>query len=161
MTAPASHITESHKLTLDALVDLFEVQLAALPVIWRFKDDGEATWQGNTYEHWPCQFTGDERTADAKEARPKLRIVNPEGVFNSFVMGGNVERATVIRRRLLRRHLASNSNIYEQRIWYVSRIPEMISGQAVTLELRNMSEGPRFMIPVRQFIPPEFPFVTV
>jgi hypothetical protein len=87
--------------------------------------------------------------------------MNPFGIFNSAAKKGQIDRATVIRRRVLRRHVEADVNIFEQRMWYVGRVRELISGQSISLELRNMTEGANFQIPCRMFIPPDFPMVTL
>ncbi len=158
--APQSHLEESLKLTADSTVDLYEVALKQDPIIFRFKDGPTVTYQGQVYESMACSISGDMRSAEGEESRPILRVVNPFGIFNQAVLNGQGELAVVKRRRGLRTHLEDDVNIFDQRMWYVSRVRELISGQALTLELRNMTEGPNFQIPVRMFIPPEFPFVT-
>lgn len=162
MSAPLDHLYEGEKLTADALVDLFQITLRDRQTIFRFRDGPSTTWQGHVYEGLACLLSGDERTAEGEESRPNLRLLNPVGVFNKPIREGLVERAIVIRRRLLRQHVENDVNIFEQRMWYVGRIRELISGQSLTLELRNMSEGPNYQIPVRMYTPDAgFPFVSL
>lgn len=161
MTAPQSHLEEGLKLTADAEVDLFEIILRNLPVTYRFRDGATVTWQGNVYETMACHLSGDMQSADGEEARPLLRIMNPLGIFNEAVINGDIDLAVVKRKRLLRAHLDADTNIFDQRMWYISRPRELISGQSLSLELRSMSEGAAFQIPVRIYMPPEFPFVTI
>lgn len=161
MTTPISHVRESEKLTADALVDLYQLTLKNAPVVFRFKNNNTVTWRGNTYEGMACELVGDTRSADGEETRPVLRIMNPLGVFNMPAMAGDLDLAVLTRRRLLRDHMENNADIYEQRMWYVGQVRELISGQSVTLELRNMTEGANFQIPVRMYIPPEFPLVSL
>lgn len=159
--APQSHLEESLKLTADAPVDLYQISLKQLPVIFRFRDGPTITYQGQVYEGMACNISGDMRNADGEESRPLLRVMNPLGIFNQAALNGDIDLAVVTRRRVLRNHLEEDINIFEQRMWYVGRIRELISGQSISLELRNMTEGANFQIPVRMFIPPEFPFVTL
>jgi phage-related protein len=119
------------------------------------------SWQGNTYEGMACQISGDRRSADIEESRATLQIMNPVGVFNLPAMNGDLDLAVLTRKRILREHLEDDINIFQQRMWYVGQVKELISGQSITLELRNMSEGPNFQIPVRMYTPPEFPLVTL
>ena len=106
-------------------------------------------------------MTGDSSSADGEESRPTLQIMNPLGIFNSAIISGNIDFAIVTRYTVLRRHIDNNSDIKQQRMWRVGRVKELISGQSVSLELRSMSEGPNFQIPVRQYIPPTFPTVSI
>lgn len=161
MTAPLTHLQESQKLTADALVDLFIIDLKNDPVTLRFKTDNTVTWLGDTYEGVACQLTGDTRTAEGEEPRPSLVVMNPFGVWNDAAIRDQLDLALVTRRRVLRAHLEGNVAIYQQHRWYVSRVRDLISGQSITFELRALTEGPNFQIPVRQYMPPEFPFVTL
>lgn len=161
-SAPVSHLQESQKLTADAIVDLYTITLKNDPVIFRFRDGPTVTWQGHMFEGMACSLTGDTRTAEGEESRPTLRIMNPLGIFNEAALNHQIDLAVVKRQRILRQHLESNANIYEQRLWFVGRVQELISGQLVSLQLRNMSEGPNFQIPVRTYNPSDgFPTVSL
>lgn len=160
---PTTHLNEAQKLTADAEVDLFTVTLKNLPIVYRFWDStSNITWQGHTYEAMACSLSGDMRSAEGEEARPLLRVFNPLGIFNEVALNGDLDLAVVSRKRVLRAHLDANTNIFIQRLWYVGRVRELISGQAITLELRSMSEGANFQIPARMYIPSDgYPFVTI
>jgi phage-related protein len=161
MPAPSSHISESLKLEPDGIVFLYEIRMRNNGGIVRLKDSETRTWQGLLWESCPIQITGDDQTAEGSDTRPKLTVVNPYGLFTPFVMNGVLEYAIVIRKAVLHSNLIADVNIYEQRMWRVRRVVQLIGGQSITVELMNMSEGPAFMIPVRQFIPPDFPTVTL
>jgi len=161
MTTPITHLQEAQKLTADALVDLYQINLKFKPVTYLFKDGDTVTWQGKEYEGTAARLTGDQRAADGEESRPSLQVLNPLGVFNKIAMDGDLDLAIITRKRLLRQHVDANVNIFEQRMWYVGRVRELVGGQTITLELRNMTEGPNFEIPVRMYMPPEFPLVSL
>lgn len=161
MTAPVSHVIESQKLTADALVDLYQINLKNSATVFRFKADNTVTWRGNVFEGMACELSGDTRSAEGEESRAQLRVMNPVGIFNAPAMSGALDLAVLTRKRILRNHMESNLNIFEQRMWYVGRIIELISGQSISFELRNMTEGANFQIPVRMYIPPEFPLVSL
>ena len=161
MTTPVSHLQEAQKLEADALVDLFEIYIKGTSTVIRLKNENTVNWLGNDYEGVAIKLSGDARTADAEETKATIRIMNPEGIFNSFAFDGTLDMATVIRKRVLRDHLENNVSIFQQRMWYISRITELITNQSLTAELRNMSEGAIFMIPVRVYMPPEFPTVSL
>lgn len=161
MAAPESHLIEAQKLTADAEVSLFELYLPHERIYFRFKDNDAATWQGNTYESMPCDLSGEAMSAEDQEARPTLRVLNPAGIFNEPAFQGRLYRGLLTRYQVLRSHLDSNTNIFVRRMWFIERPKEIISGQYITFELRNMTEGPNYQIPVRQYIPPEFPLVTM
>lgn len=159
--APSEHVVESQKLTADALVDLFEIILKDQPVVIRLKNNDTVVWQGNQYEGWPIQLTGEKRTAEEELPRPRFQFMNPEGLFSKFAIRGDLNYATVRRKRVLLQHIENDTNIYQQAQWYVARVPEIISGQAVTLELRSFHDGPAYKIPGRVYLPPEFPAVNL
>ena len=161
MTAPVSHLQDALSLTGDGIVYLYQITLLGSGVTFRFKNNDTVTWQGNIYEGIPCQMTGESRTADDQESRPSLRVYNPGGIFNAPALDGSLYKAIVIRKRVLRQHIDSNTNIYAQRMWFVERPKELISGQYISLDLRDMTEGQNFQLPVRQYIPPEFPMVSL
>lgn len=161
MPAHQSHLVEAQKLTADAEVDLYELYLPNDLVYFRFKDNDTATWRGNTYEGMACNLSGEAMTAEDQESRPTLRVMNPEGIFNEPAFQGKFYRAILTRRTVLRGHLDSNTNIFVQRMWFVERPKEVIAGQQISFELRNMTEGPNYQIPVRMYIPPDFPTVTL
>jgi lambda family phage minor tail protein L len=160
-TAPVSHKQEAQKLTADALVDLFTITLKNVPVVFRFKEGNEVIWQGLKFEGMACHMTGDNRSADGEESKPSLQIMNPLGVFNAAAVKGQLDLAVVRRQRVLQKHIDGNVGIFQQRMWYVGRVRELISGQSISFDLRNMTEGANFQIPVRMFTPPEFPMVTL
>ena len=161
MSAPLEHKVDSQKLTADAHIHLYEIQLRTEPVTLRFSDTTTNTWQGNVYGMFSIHIAGERRTAEDEEARPTLQVINPEGLFNSLVRQRLLDRATVIRRTILLAHLEADVPIYQQRMWYVSRVADVTAGQSITMELRSMSEGPNMRLPARQFCPPEFPLVRL
>lgn len=162
VNAPSSHLTEATKMVADAAIDLFECRLKTTPAtIVYFYDGPPVVWQGKTFDQVAVRLDGDKRAAEGAEARPTLTVINPLGVFNQFAFDGVFDYATVIRYRVLKSDLNANLNVFQRRMWYVARVQQVLANQGLTLELRNMSEGANFMIPVRMFMPPEFPLVTL
>lgn len=161
MTTPQSHLEEGRKLTADAEVDFYTLILVGGTTLARFTNGATLTWQGLVYDALSISMTGDHRSADDEESRPMLRLMNPAGIFNKPALEGQLDRATIRRRRVLRTHAETNVNIYVQRMWYVERVKELISGEYVGLELRPMTDGPNFQIPYRKYMPPTFPTVSL
>ena len=161
MTIPQSHSQDALKLTGDGIVYLYEITIPSHNLVLRFKNNNTVTWQGRQYEGIPCQMQGLSDSADEKESRPTLRVYNPVGLFNAPALDGSIYRAIVTRKRVLLDHIERNVNIFTQRMWYVERVKELVSGQHIALDLRVMTEGPNFYIPVRQYMPPEFPMVSL
>src|SRR5690606_6307400 len=106
-------LREAQKLTADALVDLYQINLKFKPVTYLFKDGDTVTWQTKEYEGTAVRLTGDQRAADGEEARPSLQIMNPLGVFNKIALDGDLDMAVVTRKRVLRDHIDRDVNIFE------------------------------------------------
>lgn len=161
LNKPISHMADAQKLTADSHVNLYEIQLRTEPVTLRFTDGPTVTWQGHEWEIFGIAISGEKRSADDQETRPTLQVINPDGLFNTLIRQRLLDRATVIRKRVLGQHITANVPIYQQNMWYVSRVADVTAGQSITVELRVMSEGPNVRIPARQFIPPDFPMVRL
>ena len=133
MTTPVEHKTESVKLTADALVDLFEVTLnaAPTPTIVCLTNGPSVFWQGRQYEGQACRLTGVSRNSEGERAKPKLQVLNPLGIYNSFVFQGYFDMARVRRRRVLRQHLVNNIALSDDQQWFIAKVSEMISNQSV------------------------------
>lgn len=159
MSIPQSHLSDAQKLEAEGKVDLFEIYFVPNGQLY-LKNNGTVTWQNRVYEHLPVGLSGVGDNSDEEESKPQMIVANPDGLFSPFVVTGALDRATVVRKRLLRSHLEANQNIFSQRSWYVNRIAELTHTR-ITLELTNLSEGPNFMVPARMFIPPLFPVVSL
>jgi lambda family phage minor tail protein L len=158
---PAAQIVEAQGSVGEAYVDLYEIHLIPTGVLY-LKNDNEVTWRGNTYESFALRITGLETNTDGAESKPKMQIVNPAQLFSSFIINGSIDKATVIRKRILRPHMLKNANIYQQRTWFISRVASMTSNSnQVVFELRELSDGPNFLVPARMYMPPVFPVVSL
>jgi lambda family phage minor tail protein L len=163
MTFVDAQVAESLKLTGDALVNLYRIQLRAAPgtpYIY-FTDGQTTTWLGQTYDAAPIKLTGTSRNSEEERSRPTLTVTDTLGALVEFAHLGYFDYARVTRHRLLRAHLESNVNLADTRQWYVARIREVIPRQSITLELRSLSDGATQLLPARKYTPPEFPFVTI
>lgn len=163
MSAPTSHVQESYKLTADALVSLWEIYLVGggFGTVLCFTEGEECTWQGKKYEPHYIKISNINRNAEGQMSRPTLTIMNRLGLFNAAAHNKYFDRATVIRRRVLKSHLDANINLADPTYWFVGKIKQLIANQFIELEIRAPSDGPNQQIPARMFIPPEFPFVTL
>ena len=167
MPAPTTHLDEGLRLTGQALVDLFELQLSNVvtPTFVRATagmPGQTTTWDGKVWEHVPIRFTGFNRSADAERSRPSLTVVNPDGAFNQFARAGNFDRAFLVRYRVLKAHLDAGVVLSHQNLWVVSRVTNLTANQGLSVELRSLSDGPDNLIPARKFMPDAgFPFVSL
>lgn len=158
-TAPVTHIEESLKLSADAVIALWEVQLKGVSTIVRFKDGPTATWQSNTYESMGCMISGESASSEGQNSRPILTVINPENIFGAFAAAGYFDLATVIRKEVLQADLLADANVFQQRVWIIGR-PTSVKNPAMQLELRSPIDIPGFTVPNRFYMPPEFPFVV-
>lgn len=92
-------------------------------------------------------------------SRPKLQVVNPEGVFSKIILDGDLDKAFCYRYRVLRRDIDQNRPVYQMLMWIIWTATS-INKHYVEFELRNPMDGNNFYIPARQYLPPEFPAVT-
>jgi lambda family phage minor tail protein L len=159
MSSPPSHIAESQKLTADGVAELFEIRLNDGSVLF-VKNNHTVTWQGHAYEGMPIKMSGVSANSDDEQSRPTMVIFNPENMFGSFVVNGVVEKSVIIRRRVLAADLANDVNVFEERRWLVARVTSLMQ-QSISLELRNLIDGPNFVVPRRMYMPPFFPVVSL
>lgn len=165
---PIEHIEDALTLTGSAYRNFFEIQLYPSGFLY-LTPEATTTWQGKTYENWGMKLSGVARSSDDATARPKLGIANftydenqvpIKGVFSALHGQNAIEGATVIWRKVLIQHVDSDTDVKQERRWRVSRIASE-TPTLIMLELRNTLDGPRFTIPARKFLPPEFPQVKM
>lgn len=157
---PHEQIDDVHKLTADAIVELFHIILNDGSNIY-VKANDTVEWQGKSWEGIGIKMGTVTNSSDASESsRPQLAVANPLGVFSSFVAAGKLDRAEILRYRVLRNHILTNRNIFSRQTWKVMRIVSL-NKQMITLELRNQLDGPNFVTPARMYLAPEFPTVTL
>lgn len=155
---PQEHREENLKLSADPYVDLFHIQLRDGSNLY-IKEGDPVHWNGNDWESLPISFTGYEVKSDGQVSRPKLQVVNPEGVFSRIVMDGTIDKATLFRYRVLRRDIDLDNPVYQLLQWTIWMCTG-ITKNYMTFECRNPMDGNNFYVPARQYLPPEFPTVT-
>lgn len=155
---PDTHKIENLKLEADAYVDLFQIDLYNKTTL-RLKAGDDIEWAGYLWEGYPIELSGHELDSE-KLSRPTLRVVNPEGIFSSLFISGDIEKATLYRYRVLRQDLDNNREIYQRLKWIIWNV-KLITKNYVELELRNPMDGNNFNVPARLFIQPDFPSVTL
>lgn len=155
---PDTHKIENLKLEADAYVDLFQIDLYNKTTL-RLKAGDDIEWAGYLWEGYPIELSGHELDSE-KLSRPTLRVVNPEGIFSSLFISGDIEKATLYRYRVLRQDLDNDREIYQRLKWIIWNV-KSITKNYVELELRNPMDGNNFNVPARLFIQPDFPSVTL
>lgn len=155
---PEEHREENLKLSAEAYVDLFHIQLKNGSNLY-LKTGDPIHWNGNDWESLPVNLTGYEINSDSKVSRPKFQVFNPDGVFSRFVLDGDMNKAYLYRYRVLRKDLDEDKPVYQMLMWLVWMCTS-ITKYYMEFELRNPLDGNNFYVPARQFIPPEFPAVT-
>lgn len=155
---PDSHKEENLKLEASPYVDLFEIALYNGSTL-RLKPGDDVEWNGYLWEGYPIGLTGHEIDSE-KLSRPALRVVNPEGIFSSLFVSGDLEKATLYRYRVLRKDLDANLAIYQRLRWLIWKV-KSINANWVEMELRNPIDGNNFNVPARLYVQPDFPSVTL
>lgn len=158
LVVPVEQREENLKLIADAYVDLFEIILYTGEVLY-LKSNETVEWGGHTWEGYPINLSGYEISTD-KLSRPILQVVNPGGVFSSIFVSGDLEKARVNRYRVLKKHIDEDKPIYQLCSWLLWQVKSITKDYA-EFELRNPMDGNNFITPGRQYLPPEFPTVTL
>lgn len=158
MIIPDEHKEENLKLSADAYVDLFHIQLKDNSNLY-LKTGDNVRWMGHDWQSLPINLTGVEVSGGEKISRPSLEVVNPEGVFSRFVIDGLLDKAYLYRYRVLRRDLDADRPVYQMLMWFIWQCSS-ITKHYMKFELRNPMDGNNFYVPARQYLPPEFPSVT-
>lgn len=157
------HIRESMQLDQMAYIELFVIEMKPRGAPSQFlylTAMNQRTWQGKTWESVPVVLVGYGQNSSGEQNRPKLSVVNPNGVFTKYVHQGWTDNAIVTRFRVLRSHMEANINSYVKHVWRVSK-PLAVGQGAASFELRGALDGQNFLIPARAFMPPDFPHVSL
>lgn len=152
---PVEQQVDAHALKADGRVYLYEVELVGGGFI-RVRNGPDVTWNGMNFENLGVSVTGKGQSTGEEVFRPKMQIVNPEGIFSSYIASGSLERAYVREYAVLRTHLDNDQPIYTMRLWTIGKIVSL-NHHLMVAELRELGDGPNFTIPGRVFMPPEFP----
>lgn len=159
MALPESHRQNNEKLVADGYVELFEIVLRNGETI-RLKENNTVQWLGKTWTGVPLSFEGYSSAAGDKLSRPVMTLVNPDGVFSTFVRDGHILKAAITRYSVLYDDVLNNRNVFHKKVWIAWNIPQL-TRDMIQLELRNPMDGVNFDVPARMYIPPEFPSVTL
>lgn len=159
MTTPVTHVEESMKLEADAEVDLYKLVLRNTSMFF-FRNGPTITWQGEDWEYYPCNLTGEDPVSGESDNRPTFTVFNHENIFGPLADSGAFDLALLYRYRVLRGHLEANTNIFSPRLWLLGRV-KMVNNRSIQFELRSPLDIPNFLTPSRTYSPPEFPTVNL
>lgn len=157
------HVEESLKLQAEGYVNLLHITLRPpeqAQVSLYMTPQKSVEWQGRTWETFQYALVGYKVSADEESARPKLTVINPEGVFTRYATQGWLDNALIVRYGVLKRHLDANINSFTKNTWRVAKIVQA-SKQIVSMELRAATDGQLYYLPARQYLPPVFPQVSM
>lgn len=156
---PSSHLIANEQLEGEAYYDLFEIHMTDSSVVY-LHANSQVTWQGNTYEAWALQLSEVSDNAGEEKSRPTLNLMNIDGAFNFFIRSGYLHKARIHRKRVLKQHILANANVFQERVWLTWN-PSQLNNNFIGLELRSFIDGQGFTLPVRRYMPPEFPYVSL
>jgi phage-related protein len=159
MSAPNNHVVDAMSIESDGYVSLFKVQLVPSGFI-AFTNSQQVTWQSIEYDGVPCQISGIGSYASEQTSRPRMDVANPDGAYSILVAQGALEGAQLTRYRVLRDDLINDRNVFVKQSWKIVRIATLTK-QRLSLELRELGDGPNFVVPAQTFSPPKFPVVSV
>lgn len=157
---PTEQIEDANKISADGRVFLYEMEMAGTAALIRVRNGPQVTWNSMTFEELGVTVTGKGQSAGEEVFRPKMQVANPEGIFSSYIASGELERSLVREWTVLRTHLDANQPIYSMRLWTVGKILNL-NKNLLVMELREIGDGPNFILPGRIFMPPDFSQVSL
>lgn len=160
---PVTHVNDALSLTADARLDFFILTPSIGTGTIYFRPDNDVTWRGNTYLGLPLSFTGEKDSAEGGGSSPRLQIGSPNidlSIFKSHIRDGSLDNAVVVRKTALLTDVLADNNIYSSKTYRVETV-ENYSRSSISLLLARFSGARRTTIPFRQFLPPDFPFVSL
>lgn len=159
LNLPREHLIENEKLIADGYVDLFEIKLKNNTYLF-LKNNNTVEWQGKTWQGIPLSFEGYSSSSNDSLSRPSFSVANPNGSFSTYIRDGLLNRATITRYRVLYQNILNNVNVFQSQTWIVWNTPSF-NNKFINFELRTTLDGPNFVVPARQYLPPEFPCVRL
>jgi phage-related protein len=160
---PQEHIQDAHKLTADGRLDLFALTPATGGGTLHFKADNDLTWRGELYHGLPLIFSSNGTTAEKPSDMPKL-IIGEENtdlsLFKPLINDGHLEGCIILRYHVLLQNALDDSSLYELYTYRCKRV-EGYNRASVSMQLASLSDSLNFALPVRQYLPPEFPTVQI
>ena len=79
-------------------------------------------WQGSTWESYGVGLSEYKKESSGESSRPKFTLFNPDGLFSNYVHRGWMDGAEIIRYRVLKQHLDSNTNSFIKNTWRVGKV---------------------------------------
>lgn len=164
MTAiPSSHIQDAQQLAADAVIELFELVPAGGVGTFRFKNDNDVTWRGNTYTGLPVVLSGEDISAENGRGSLKMMVGAPNldlSLFKPLINDGTLDGGTITRIRVLLADVLANNLIREVTVYEIRQVAAYSRTQ-ISLQLALPSDGMGFVLPFRQYIAPAFPTVLL
>jgi phage-related protein len=156
---PSSHLESARGLEADAFVYLYRINLYPAGKVC-LTEVKSVFWQGETYEQIGIKMGNVSAYADEQSSRPKLQVQNPDAIFSELISQGQLDGASVTRYRVLLDDLLNDRNVFIKQSWRVGRVTGL-NRISLSLELRDLTDGPNFVIPTMTFSPPKFPVVRI
>lgn len=143
-------------LSADPIVPLYTLLLVTGEVI-RATPRGTLTFGPHTFNQFPITLEGEALTSSGEKVRPKMTLVNPDGLLSTFARQNKLEGAKITRQLVV---AGAELTLVKLDVWYIYQITAL-NRQMITLELRAISDYPQTLLPPRKFYPPEFSHVSV
>lgn len=163
MAIPSQHVADSHKLTADGRVELFELTPSGTAGTIFFKADNDYTYRTNEYTGIPVSITGEKKSSDVGLTMPRMIIGQPDidiSLFKPLVYDGYLDNAVIIRRAVLLDDMLNHRPIWELTTYRVKRVEEY-GRTKIQMQLATRSDSLGFSMPYRTFVPPAYPSVQM
>lgn len=149
--------SEALSLNPNPLVSLFSILLVDgtfIPLTQR----GPLTFQGITYIQYNLSLSGEASNSSGEKTRPRLTLVNPDGVLSVLARSNKLEGAKVVRNLVLAGD--NGFDLVQVDLWFLFQVTAL-NRQLVEVELRGIGDFPQTLIPPRKYYPPEFNHVSL
>jgi phage-related protein len=162
----------NQKIPISQQFDAFELESRGIREFYKieFASEDDATmyitphnqydWLDHTWETLPCKLSENSQNSTGEQSRPKFTVLNPAGIFSTWIESGKTDGAIITRYRALLSDLEAGVNAYTKNIWVLSKVVNLNKDVAV-FELRSTIDGVNFSLPARSFYPPDFPTVSL
>ncbi len=161
MTLPISQQFDAHELESRGIREFYKLEfLDTARSTMYLSPHNEYHWLGHTWEFLPSKIAESSQNSSGELSRPKFSIVNPSGIFSTWIEKGAADGALVTRYRTLMSDLEAGVAAYAKSVWVLSKVMSLTQ-DLVVFELRSTIDGANFSLPARSFYPPDFPSVSL
>lgn len=157
---PVSQQFDAFELESQGIREFYKIEFLDDDSVMYLSPFGLTDWLDHTWEFLPCKISENSMDSGGEASRPKFSVVNPDGIFSTWIEKGKADGALVTRYRTLLTDMEAGVAAYTKAIWTISK-PVSLTKDLAVFELRSTLDGANYMLPARSFYAPEFPTVSL